>query len=279
MNLTNLPSGGRRARIALSVLLGAVSLAACADDAPRGNVAALSVSGGGTGGSGGSGGADASGAGGANEGGAPGSGGRAGGGPVVSAGAGGTGAGGNAQAGNGAAGKGGTGSGGNGDAFPVGGPLYHVSCRTSLAGGEAKSAFRFAGKILTLPDGQRFVFLQPLATTATTVAETVGAVQKGESAGPAVDGDPVVFGDVTIPPAANPITSNTVVIADTSLRLVIAGPQSRPCAELEGRVKQPIDYDLTAPGSIDTCLFDPVTSPTTPVQPITDGAAFVICAP
>lgn len=264
-----------------------ITLAACGGDAAQGVPASLSVSGGGAGGSAGEGSAGiASGAGaagaqpGAGAGGnAAGTSGQAGSGAAPAAGAAGANVGGQQGAGTGGSSQGGNASGGNGPGLqlPIGGPLYHVSCLLQVGAGDPAKAIRFAGKILAISGGLRFVYLQPLKTTAASLADTVGPVLQGESESMASDGDPVSFGQVVIPGEANPISGSQLVVLDAALRLVIAGPESRPCAELDGKLIQPVQMELGDPSSVDTCLFDPVPSEDTPTPAVSKASRFVPC--
>ena len=101
----------------------------------------------------------------------------------------------------------------------------------------------------------------------------------GKSTGAAVDGDPISFGPLTLPGQANPISGSPVVISQAQLRLVLAGPESRPCAELDGMMSQPLQIDLSGPDSVDTCLFDPVASDTTATPAVTTLTRFAPCKP
>jgi hypothetical protein len=123
------------------------------------------------------------------------------------------------------------------------------------------------------------VYLRALPFAATTMSEAIGLLYLGKTAGPAAEGDAVVFDQVTIPPQANPISGSLAVLSPALLRLVIDGPENRPCAELDGSLTKPVAYDLSSNGSVDTCLFDPVASDTSVVAPVTDVSRFVTCAP
>ncbi len=266
----------------LTGLTALAIVAACSDDGAQGTPASLSVAGGGSVG------ADAGAAGSAGQGGASAagtsSGGAAGTGPVATGGAAGSGpiatggaAGSPPQGGSG--GSGGAGGSEGGDDLPPGGPLFHVSCLPTIGGGDPSKALRFAGKMLVLGGGQRFVYLRALPVGASSLSQAFGPVQLGKTAGPAVDGDPVSFGLVTIPGGANAISGNDLVIEPTQLRLVVNGPESRPCAELDGMIRKPLVIDLSDPQSVDTCLFDPVASDTTPTPAVTDVGRFAPCKP
>lgn len=204
--------------------------------------------------------------------------GAAGGGNGPAAGGSGANAGGQPAAGSSGSGPGGNASGGGpGLQLPVGGPLYHVSCLLALGGGDPANAIRFAGKILVIPGGQRFVYLQPLSPTADTLDDTVGPVSTGQSDGAASDGDPVRFGEVTIPGEANPLSASTLVVEDARLRLVLAGPGGIACADLDGKLTTPFPLELGDPATADTCLFDPVQTEETKVARVDAAARFAPC--
>ncbi|MCC6648730.1 MAG: hypothetical protein IT374_24595 [Polyangiaceae bacterium] len=137
---------------------------------------------------------------------------------------------------------------------------FLVSCVTNITGRNPKQPLRFAGKLAYTPDGGGAgllsMTLTPILVSAgapQTLADTVGAsIVLPDAPVSTTCGFEAGVGKVTVAGAANSISGSEIVLEPARLMGSILSAD-RLCAELDGALTVPFEFDMNSPG--DSCVF------------------------